>query len=927
MKIFRYFLFSIFISTNIFANLELTEKEKAWLQDHPVIRVSNETNWPPYDFKETKPEGYAIDLLRIIESRLGVEFKFISSSSWGRLVEMAEKRQIDVIHPLAFTEDRAEYLNFTTPILELIPVLAVRKDFKPLHKIEDLAGYKLGIIPSFSYHRELMEDYPEINFVQVVSPAHALTHLSAGRIDAYADSLGSVNYFIEKFFLTNIEIKSELEFDKFGVLDMRVGIRNDWPEFYEIFQKALDSITEDEKVELRRKWIFSYKDIKYYNPNQTEKAKLSNHRIIRLKQLGNIPPIAQVNRLGNREGILYEYFKILEGSLNLMTTIIEKKEYTNDDVDLIFPVAKTDSIIPGFGQRIKLTETPISICFNKKYNIFSNFTDLSNEKIGMLREFKDIPELATIIHKNEITYYDNIQEGLVAVFKSNINIFYGPSYEVTYHLNKNKSLQLKTIIDPEIKFGYYVAVSDNIDWIIPIIEKTLLSVDDYSHQQITKKWTSFTYEQGINWNIIVTFILSVIFASGIIILFFTFKWKKLLDISKTQEKIHSRLSENEVEYKNRIKDTQLFVAKIMHELKNQLNPLAGFVELLDLTPLNEKQKNYLKQIDLSRSSLLDLLQKIDYYIKISSKENILEKDLIETKNFISIIENNFTSKAHTKNIELIIKVSEDFPDFFHINYEALMLVINELLKNAVEFTSSGFVEIDFNKYKSPKHQAFDLELIISDSGIGFGDITTDTKDTTEDFFAHAEKVSSGLGLPLVYAVIKKLNGSVKFKSTDGKGSQFKIRCYDIKYEINNPQDLIKTKEELEMEKIIFENSKILIADDIKYNITVIKRLLNNSGLDFTEVYNGRKVFEQLKINRPDLIFLDMRMPNVDGFEIAEKIKETPEFSDIPVIATSSSPEIHKKVISLRVCDGYLQKPYKKADIYRELMRFLPYTKT
>ena len=201
-RLTQYLLFACcFLASQIghAADLKLSPEEEAFLTEHPVIRVSNETDWPPLDFVDNnQPAGYSIDYLNLLADKIGVKFNYVNGYSWFQLLEQAKAKEIDLVHSAIKTLDREEYLRFTKPYFEMHSVIVTKQNSTHLSHLAALQDKTLAVIPGYSSSKYIAQHYPNIQLLNVASPLEALRAVATNKADAYIDNLATVNYLIEK---------------------------------------------------------------------------------------------------------------------------------------------------------------------------------------------------------------------------------------------------------------------------------------------------------------------------------------------------------------------------------------------------------------------------------------------------------------------------------------------------------------------------------------------------------------------------------------------------------------------------------------------------------------------------------------------------------------------------------------------------------
>ncbi|MBK9392008.1 MAG: response regulator, partial [Bacteroidetes bacterium] len=177
----------------------------------------------------------------------------------------------------------------------------------------------------------------------------------------------------------------------------------------------------------------------------------------------------------------------------------------------------------------------------------------------------------------------------------------------------------------------------------------------------------------------------------------------------------------------------------------------------------------------------------------------------------------------------------------------------------------------------------------------------------------------GLGLAISRRLVEKMNGKISVKSREGYGTTFLVLIPGVPLLKNETR---RSDQILYTETIVFEPGNIFVIDDVKINIEAIEILIAGEGLEVKSASNGEEALEKLKDYKPDLILLDLKMPGMDGYEVARRIKSDKVLSKIPVIAFTASVFSVDTVVKSENFDGQLLKPVRKSDLINVLARFL-----
>ncbi|RLJ22388.1 histidine kinase [bacterium endosymbiont of Escarpia laminata] len=233
--------------------LNLTQQEKQWLDEHPKIRLGIDSAWPPIEMMDDKGQhqGITADYMKIFAESLGLDVSISPELKWSQVLESAKRLEIDLLPALVETEARREYLNFTQPYLDFSFVIFNRERAPFVGGLEDLVGKRVAVEQSYVTQEYLERDYPQLRLVLVENTQAGLESLSLGQVDAYVGNLAVGSFIINREGLSNIKVAAPTPYD----YALSIGVRKDWPELVPILQKVLDSLTAEERTAIRQKWL------------------------------------------------------------------------------------------------------------------------------------------------------------------------------------------------------------------------------------------------------------------------------------------------------------------------------------------------------------------------------------------------------------------------------------------------------------------------------------------------------------------------------------------------------------------------------------------------------------------------------------------------------------------------------------------------
>jgi len=290
---------------------------------------------------------------------------------------------------------------------------------------------------------------------------------------------------------------------------------------------------------------------------------------------------------------------------------------------------------------------------------------------------------------------------------------------------------------------------------------------------------------------------------------------------------------------------------------------------------------------------------------------------------INEIKQVLKQKIEAKNLSFNVNIDKSIPSYIFMDEVRFYQILFNLISNAVKFTEKGYIQISGYATESLNENTIDLTFSIEDTGFG---INEDQQERIFSAFTQQSGQSNryyegtGLGLSIVNGLLKKLNGEIKLKSKPGKGSTFTIKIRNVRIAEVSEQ----TSKASEYNKNFRLNKcTILIVDDVNFNIQVLKRIINSDDVVYLEANDGQEALDMLLSETPDIIFMDIRMPGINGYAVTEIIKSNERLSKIPVIAFTASTMSDDMDMIDNIFDAFLQKPVFKKDIMAVLSRFLP----
>lgn len=248
--------FGVFATSGETVDLNLTQEEQAWLNEHPVIRIGADGSYPPFELLDDKGNysGIASDYLNALSDRLGVKFEFVPDLTWSEVLESIENKSVDIVPVIGPDSELRSNILYTDTYLDYPNAIVMRIDDKPVKGLHELEGRVVSVPKGYTSATMIPENYPLVKVKEYETPYDCLSAVILGEADAYFGNMAVISYLIQEKSLFNLEIVALTPSEYGGIA---IGVREDWPEFVPILQKALDSIGLNEAKAINDKWIGS----------------------------------------------------------------------------------------------------------------------------------------------------------------------------------------------------------------------------------------------------------------------------------------------------------------------------------------------------------------------------------------------------------------------------------------------------------------------------------------------------------------------------------------------------------------------------------------------------------------------------------------------------------------------------------------------
>ncbi|MCC3860921.1 transporter substrate-binding domain-containing protein [Pseudemcibacter aquimaris] len=762
--------------------IELSDEEKKFIAEHPVITATNELDWAPLDFIQNgEAEGFSIDYLNLVAEKVGLKIDYIGGYLWQDLLTMLENKEIDMAQSIIQTPDRSKYLIFTRPYLDMPMVFFGRTGSTRIETIDDLKNKIVGTVIGDLSHEILVNEYPEIKIAEYNDTVSALKDIAIGKIDLFVDIYPVTNHMLNQNMLTNISIVGDSFFLHDGDSDsISFAVRDDWPILKTILEKGMDAVTVSEFNALTEKWQTNVKDevIAEYaiglDLTEEEINWLSKNKIIKVATDPNNAPLEFIDQNGNISGLAGSYLSLFEEKLGITFEWSGSNNWTESLEHIHSKQAHMVSVVNNTIERREfldftdpILEASYMIFAREGGQLFGNLDALNGRTLAQIKDFS-ITEIISRDYPNiNIIQTDDVTEALSLVATGQADAYVGSVPITAHHIALEGLTQISAVGETSYRSRNSMAARIDLPHLASALRKAMASISPLERTEISRAWLGIEFEQQENYELLIRSSIIAIVIIGLILI-----WNYSLQKEIRQRKAAELAAENASIAKTR------FLANMSHELRTPLNAIIGFSDVI-LSGMageikSQKQKEYLADIKNSGEHLATVINEILDLSKIEAGKWRLDITEFNLDDCITQSIKMIMPLANSKDINLKYEyqISNEYSQIQSDIHVIKRIIIN-LLSNAIKFTNEGG-NIECNCFVKDEEKIF---IEIKDNGIGIPEerIEQVLHPFEQGHESHnLNEEGTGLGLAIVNELATLIGGEIRMESEFGIGTTVQI---------------------------------------------------------------------------------------------------------------------------------------------------------
>ena len=774
----------------------LSEREIAWRDNHPIITVATDSGYAPMTFLDDgKPSGIAVDLLRLIEAKTGLQIRWVVGR-WSEVLDHAMSHRVDAVLNTDKTPERLRRLLYTRPYYQVPQAIVVRTDAADINSPTALSAQtKVAALVGTSQIDFLRRHHPAVPMVETETTLAQMGLVLTGEADTLIAALPMVHHAMSENLITGLRISGIFQSDELD--NLHIAVRNTAPELRAILDKAIADISREQRHEILARWL----------PNQllelthesarpvvvlseAERRWIGEHPTIRVAADREWAPIEFVGENGAFQGLAMDHVTRIEELVGLRFDFDTESSWPeavarleNRELDMFTAAVETPERREFARFTTPYLSLPAMIFMRNDETFVNGLTGLAGRRVAVVRNYAVTEFLRNRAENFELVELEDVDDALRSVVRGETDAYVGTLLVTAYHL---RQLGISNVmVAGDIPFQINVSMAARSDWpeLHAILEKALRAITEQERAAINNRWMGMQISSPLDYTMIWRWSLA---GMSILVLFVGWNWY-LQRKTATQEaelRCKNRDLQMEVEERRRAEVAahsasqakSRLLANMSHELRTPLNAILGFSDMLRQSRTDgfaaSRRVEYADHIHSAGRHLLNLVNDTLDLSAVEAGRLTLNEEVFNLDSLLDDIMPMLEGRASKAGVALVRRdVREGVAERTWVvaDERRLRQVVINLVDNAIKFTpSGGQVEVAVGAQDDGG-----LRVAVADNGVGM------SADQLKSAFKAFERGSDpfvrasegvGLGLALSSEIMRAHGGGIDMASHPGKGT-------------------------------------------------------------------------------------------------------------------------------------------------------------
>lgn len=525
------------------AQVELSAAERAYIQNNPVIRVTNELSWPPFNFNERGvAKGYSVDYIRQVADKVGLEVEFVSGPTWSEFLDMARLGEVDVVLNIVNTAKRREYILFTNPYVISSAAIYTRSGRSDIKSLKDLMGRAIAVPSGFFSQEILVKKYPGIKLYLTRNSVEALKAVAEGRADAVVSDTGVAEYLIRKHDLAGLKNAANIV-DPMFVNVLGLGVPKDRPLLRDILQKGMDAMSDQAVGQLRERWLSAREGVQLREPlpfSPEEKAFLSARDDITMCIDPDWLPYEKFDASGHHIGMSADYFDVFSLRIGKPVRVIPTRTWSESlqkararECDILSLAMQTPERHKYLNFTAPYVISPMVIATRPNAPFVPDIPSIGANVVGVVRDYAFVSVFRDKYPNVHVVEVNSVNEGLELVRDGKLFGMVGTLTTIGHAIQTHFVGELKISGKFEDTLDLSIGVRKDSPELLSIFNKAIADFTPEQHRAIANSWVAVHYREVQDYTLIIQ--LAGVFV--VIAIFLAYRQVQLRRYNTTLERL------------------------------------------------------------------------------------------------------------------------------------------------------------------------------------------------------------------------------------------------------------------------------------------------------------------------------------------------------------------------------------------------------